>query len=434
MRPNRKRRRRIPQPVIRSQPLHLAWLLVAAACDRPADTGAGTGLPAGVPFLERDSAGVLVAVTLGARARTPVGWIVDTLPEYQIGEVDGAAPYLFTFIGGVQQLSDGRVAVLDERSCELRFFGADGAFLEQKGGRGEGPGEFHPRALGCVLVPSPGNDSLRVFEGWTLSFFDDRGRFSHRQRASWDGERVQRIHGVAGERVLVERRDFPSHNEHPDSRTVGVTEPSASDFALFDLETWTPVWEGFYLGTRYYRTRPSNAWPIPFDILPDAVMGRDGLFLTLGEEQGPEILEYDMSGHLRRVIRLAEPAAAPSPGDIDKLVEFQLDPYDMTDSTRRRRVDNYMSAYGQMPLPRVLPVFSRLLVDEVGLLWAELYRFDIHAPVRWLVFGPDGEGLGSVDVPPDLEVLQIGRDYVLGLWEGELDVEYVRRHALVGRG
>lgn len=125
---------------------------------------------------------------------------------------------------------------------------------------------------------------------------------------------------------------------------------------------------------------------------------------------------------------------APSPGDIDKLVEFQLDPYDVPDTTRRRWVYNYMSAYGQMPLPKVLPVFSRLLVDEVGLLWAELYRFDIRAPVRWLVFGPDGEGLGSVDMPPELEVWQIGRDFALGLWEGEHDVEYVRRHALIGRG
>ena len=37
-------------------------------------------------------------------------------------------------------------------------------------------------------------------------------------------------------------------------------------------------------------------------------------------------------------------------------------------------------------------------------------------------------------MPPDLNVLQIGRDFVLGVWEDDLDVEYVRRHALHGRG
>ena len=86
-----------------------------------------------------------------------------------------------------------------------------------------------------------------------------------------------------------------------------------------------------------------------------------------------------------------------------------------------------------MPLPKIIPVFSRLLVDDVGWLWAELYRFDVRQPLRWLVFGPNGEGLGSVDMPPGLQVWQIGPDFVLGVWEDENEVEYVRRHVLTGR-
>ena len=150
--------------------------------------------------------------------------------------------------------------------------------------------------------------------------------------------------------------------------------------------------------------------------------------------RGPKILEYDLSGRLRRVIRLAEAVVAPSPGDIDKLVEFQFDPNDPPDTSRERRSDITARAYREMSLPKILPVFSRLLVDEVGWRWAELHRFDIRHLVRWLVFGPNGEGLGSVDMPPNLDVYQIGRDFVLGVWEDELDVAYVRRHALTGRG
>ena len=382
--------------------------------------------------MERDSAGVLVATTLGTRARASIGWLVDTFPEYRIGELEGDEPYLFTSIEGVQQLSDGRIVVLDGTSCELRFFSTGGVFVEHRGGRGEGPGEFHPEASQCVLVPSPGNDSLRAFDGSRLSFFDDHGRFSNRLMASWDGERVQRVHGVAGERVLVERRFFPMLNENPRSRRSGMSpEPTTSDFALLDLETWVPVWEGFFPGVHEFRVLPDSRYWLPFDILPDAVLGRDGVYLTLGENQGPEILEYDMSGRLRRVIRLAEALVAPSSEDINKLVEFELAPYDMT--IKERFSDVRKRAYREMPLPEIMPVFSRLLVDEVGWLWAELYRFDIRQPVRWLVFGPNGEGLGSVDMPPDLDVWQIGHDFVLGVWEDELGVEYVRRHALTGR-
>ena len=390
-------------------------------------------MPDGASFLEQDSAGVLLATTLGSRARAPIGWLVDTVPEYQIGEVDGEEPYLFSGIEGVQQLSDGRVVLLDWESCELRFFGPDGVFLELTGGTGEGPGEL--RARWCVLVPSPGNDSLRAFDGSTLSFFDGRGRFSHRLPVSWSGQSVTRVHGVAGERVLVERRYFPMMNENPNSPTYGLfRDPSTADFALFDLDAWVPVWERFLPGVHEYRAQSDVLYWLPFDILPDAVLGRDGLFLTLGEDRGPEILEYDMGGRLRRIIRLAEAVVAPSPRDIDKLVEFGLAPHDLPDTSREKFSDFRTRDYGEMPLPQILPVFSRLLVDEVGWLWAELHRFDIRQPVRWLVFGPNGEGLGSVDMPPDLEIWQIGRDFVLGVWEDELDVAYVRRHALSGRG
>ena len=172
---------------------------------------------------------------------------------------------------------------------------------------------------------------------------------------------------------------------------------------------------------------------IPFDILPDAALGKDGFYLTLGEDRGPEILEYDTSGRLRRVIRLAESMVAPSSEDLDEYTEFQIDRRNVLDYYRETSFDRDKPRYEQMPLPKIIPVFSRLLVDDVGWLWAELYRFDVRQPVRWLVFGPNGEGLGSVDMPPDLHVWQIGHDFVLGVWEDENEVEYVRRHALTGR-
>lgn len=207
-------------------------------------------------------------------------------------------------------------------------------------------------------------------------------------------------------------------------------------YALFDLDTVVPVWEGSFQGVHEYRIMEGGGslYNLPFDIWPAAILGRDGLFLTLGEYRGPEILEYDLSGRLRRIIRLAEAVVVPSRDDIVKLVEFQVAPWDMTTQEKEHYTDIRLGDYAEMPLPEIMPVFSRLLADEVGWLWAELYRFDVRAPVTWLVFGPNGEGFGSVDMPPDLEVWQIGRDFVLGVWHDELDVESVRRHALIGRG
>ena len=418
----------------RFRPLLLAWLITATACDGPADTD--MGLPGGVSFLERDSARVLVATTLGTRARAPTGWVVDTVPEFQLGEMEGDDPYLFSRIEGVQQFSDGRVVVLDRANCELRFFGPDGVFLEQKGGRGEGPGEFQPD-YSCDLEPSPGNDSVYVHSGsvWpSVSLFDGHGRFSRRVSASWVGRRLPRVYGVAGGRFLGHDRSLPLLNENPAARTAGMApEPGMAYYALFDLDTGVPVWEEAFQGAHEYRIMPNSVYNLPFDILPAAILGRDRLFLTLGENQGPEILEYDLSGGLRRIIRLAEEVVTPSRDDIEKLVEFRLAPWDMTPEDREHFTGVQLGDYAEMPLPEIMPAFSRLLVDDVGWLWAELYRFDVRAPKTWLVFDPNGEGHGSVDMPPELDVQQVGRDFVLGIWLDELEVEYVRRHALIGR-
>lgn len=67
------------------------------------------------------------------------------------------------------------------RSCELRFFGPDGVFLNRTGGMGEGPGEFRRR---CFWAPSSVLDSLFVFDGPRLSAFDKQGRFGHRMLIS----------------------------------------------------------------------------------------------------------------------------------------------------------------------------------------------------------------------------------------------------------
>lgn len=54
---------------------------------------------------------------------------------------------------------------------------------------------------------------------------------------------------------------------------------------------------------------------------------------------------------------------------------------------------------------------------------------------NWVMpFRLSGEALpANVDMLPDLDVRQIGSDFVLGVWEDENEVQYVRRHALNGR-
>jgi sugar lactone lactonase YvrE len=73
-------------------------------------------------------------------------------------------------------------------------------------------------------------------------------------------------------------------------------------------------------------------------------------------------------------------------------------------------------------------------VDADGNLWVLDYARPGDDGRHWTVFSADGRALGRVETPPGLRVLEIGRDYVLGVWQDELDVEYVRMHRLERAG
>ena len=58
-------------------------------------------------------------------------------------------------------------------------------------------------------------------------------------------------------------------------------------------------------------------------------------------------------------------------------------------------------------------------------------RWTIPAPTGLHdVFRPDGVYLGTVKLPHDLRIAEIGPDYVLGMARDDLDVEYVRMYGL----
>jgi hypothetical protein len=87
-----------------------------------------------------------------------------------------------------------------------------------------------------------------------------------------------------------------------------------------------------------------------------------------------------------------------------------------------------------LELPEVVPAFQDLRVDHLGWYWANLFQPDEGGPSEWLVFDPEGRAQGIIELPRELEVHDIGEDYILGRWTDQLGVEYVRRHALDRRG
>ena len=84
--------------------------------------------------------------------------------------------------------------------------------------------------------------------------------------------------------------------------------------------------------------------------------------------------------------------------------------------------------FRSLPVAEHFPAFSSIIADAAGHLWVRKYDFpneEMPAPL-WTVFDAQGQVLGFVETPADLQIYEIGEDYILGRKRDELGVEYVQ--------
>jgi len=90
-----------------------------------------------------------------------IEWTAVPAP-FEIGVREGAEPYLLHEAVSALRMTDGRIAVLDAASRQIRFFDAQGRHTASVGGKGDGPGEYRSPAriylthADSILVWDPG--------------------------------------------------------------------------------------------------------------------------------------------------------------------------------------------------------------------------------------------------------------------------------------
>lgn len=375
-----------------------ALLTGAAACGDGPNPGSLTPAPA-----LRDSAGVRIAENPRPPEGSRLGWEVGPEPAVRIGSADGEDPYLFHRVWDMASLGDGRIAVADAGSEELRVFDSMGVHLATWGGRGEGPGEF--QSLWAV-ARWPG-DSVAAWEFHSergVSLFDSEGNLGRILRYATVSTRtdvtvlrtaaILTDHEVRSDRGsgLQVRRRLYEFLDAEGEVTASLGPYPASE--MFERQrAGTTVW----MEVPFNRSAFTAAW---HDL---AVISRNDIY---------EIRAYGTDGGLRRMVRMDH---TPVPATRSLLALEQealgLDPGDE-----------------DIPMPETLPVFDRVIADALDHLWVREYRIpgrDTPHPL-WTVFDPEGRVLGHVETPEGLGIFEIGEGYVLGLAIGDLGVQQVQ--------
>jgi hypothetical protein len=367
----------------------------------------------------RDSAGVTIVENTHGSWSTGEGWRVAPEPRLDIGQLDGEEPYQLFQVSGAVRLGDGRIVVANSGSSELRYFDAGGGHLTSAGREGGGPGEFEG-----VGAPVPvGADSIAVYD-WNLrriSLWDPDGNFVRSFGIQFPSGSPVAI-GPLGDGSWLFTKGFA----FAPSEISTVVRDTAAYYRfdqrgeLIDSVGRFPSWEYFVQGS----AQAAWATSLPFGRGFATAVAPVGFYHGITDRY--EILRYEVSGRLERVIRKDHQPVPVSDADFERYKAERVE--DAGSDNWRRRLERM---FAEVPVPSTMPAFQAVEVDVLGYLWVAEYERPGADTQRWSVFDPEGRLLGTVETPPGLAVHQIGADFLLASWEDDLGVEHVRLYDLL---
>jgi len=384
---------------------------------------AGCGGAGGGPsIVERDSAGVTIVENPPLDGASMFAGVGPT-PLVEIGALEGEPEYQLFDVRDAHRFADGRLAIANGGSYQIRFYDPSGRYRRSVGGEGDGPGEF--RSI-YALHPRPA-DSLWVFDTrhWSFIVLDSAGAFVRTWSfGSGNGFRFPR--GVFPDgTALVQGVQLFTAGE-----TSSGLQRTPVDIALFAPDG-TPAGS---LGER-----PGNemfVWTanagmavrgLAFGRQLFTVVAGDRAVIGSNDERSFAVVRR--TGDIERIVRVAGPLDPVEPGDFDRYVEEMLA---SSESDELRRM--WRDMFDAMPRHDTYPAYSEIRADHAGRVWVADYRPPGEERRMWTVFDPEGRMLGRVRTPDDLRVLEIGEDYILGVARDELDVEHVRVFGLESTG
>jgi hypothetical protein len=366
----------------------------------------------------RDSAGVRIIENPAPDPNAPALWSVAPTPTVDIGVLEGDEAYQLSQVGGAVRLSDGRIVVANGGSQEVRYFDSTGRHLATVGRKGGGPGEFEQ--LGSVMALR--GDTVAAYD-WSLrrvSLFDAAGRFVWSFSLEFSAGSPMPLGRFADGSWLCNRL----FSFRPGASGTQVVRDTMA-LLVFDSAGAFRDSLGRFPGPDWYiRTQGHSAMAssLPFGATTEAAVAQDRFYV--GHSDHYEITRFTEAGAPDEIIRVAWTPVPVTGEDVERHKAERLA---NADAGVRQSLERL---YQDIPFPSTFPAFTDFMVDPLGDLWvlAASRPGDDHP--RWTVFAPDGLALGVVETPPGVTVRDIGRDYVLGTWRDDLDVQHVRLYAL----
>jgi hypothetical protein len=391
--------------------------------------GCSGGEVQGPGSIVRDSAGVLIVESSSPLWNEGAGWQITDEPLLRIGVEDGPDEYQMFLVGDVKRRQDGSILVANGSTAELRLYDAAGQHLWSVESVGRSRGEAR-----VIPLHVRAGDSIGVLNPSTAQYFlhDPDGRLVRTLQlplpAAWTPFYWAEPLGNGALLAQLFWHDPRVENGEIEPRRQRVWHT----FVSYDLQREGVDTLGAFLGSEYLVTLSPNSgirsWghaPFAWSRVQD-VRGED---LLVAYTERFEVLVHDSSLRLKEIYRLGlEPRPvieAERDSVMTQLREAVLEaPVGATQERRRQTLE-------VMSFPPTHPVIDQLTTDALGHTW--LRHADVagvEGRAAWSVLDPNGTWLGDVTMPRKMRVTHIGSDYVLGVLQDELNVEYVVMYGL----
>lgn len=391
-----------------------ASLFLLIACSDAGGTDAGS--------VVRDSAGIAIVENSAAAWDEGERWSIPAEPVLHVGAIEGPPEYQLDRVVDAVRLSTGGIAVANGGSQEIRIFTADGEFDRAIGRAGGGPGEF--RRLGWVHALA--DDSLLAYDAGQrrVTVFSPGGHVVRSITLSPDTAGAPQPRGIGrlpdGGLLVQATIGWPGPPQtglmRSPLRISRISDDGVPLNAVAELA-------GEELMTRVdQENRSFSVMRLP--IFRSSQVAVAGAHVYVADTDRYEIRRHDPDGSLTRIIRRPIAPEPVTAADVETLVRARVE---MAETPEQRRTAERVAE--TIDMPETKPAFSMLLADAEGNVWVQEFVWPLGGRL-WSVLSPEGRWLGEVEMPERLRPTHIGRDFVVGVWRDDLDVQHVRVHAI----
>jgi hypothetical protein len=327
-----------------------------------------------------------------------------------MGTASGPIDALLSGVIGATRLPNGLIAIGDGSTPRIVLFTAEGKIQRSLGREGDGPGELRmPRWLGrCESNGFAAYDAAQN----RLTLFSGAGEVRQTIPVPSVAGFNRLVACLPGSQFFLLSRSGAS-TVTPGTKGIVSTALSRTRGSAVDTIS------ARIGGQEYYVDKSRRGFAeVPLGQSVLATSGSTRIYLCTNQDG--HCLVFDTAGAQRGSFAINLKRESVSSGDWDRARRRMIEAEPRVQSHKPMTL-----VLEDLPKPTDFPLIDQIQADVGDRLWVRTFTGYGSDLATWLILRPEGRPIAQAILPSELQVLEIGKDYLLGVLRDADGVESV---------